>query len=159
MASSEIIEGLRASELFTSLDKEEIKRLTTSLATACQLETYEAGDHIFDQGELSSKLYVIVSGQVLLQRLVNMGNKTAAWPLGALGKGRGMGWSSMLYGPRYLTASAICQKPSQVISIEGASLRSVLEEQPEIGFKVMDRLAGMLGERLREAYNTMEAHL
>lgn len=159
MVSSEIIEGLKTSELFALLNEEEIQMLTTSLATACESETYQAGDHIFDQGQLSSRLYLIVSGQVLLQRSRNLGDKTAVWPLGLLGKGRAMGWSALLYGPRYATASAICQKPSQVISIEGASLRSVLEKQPKIGFKVMDRLASMLGERLRAAYNTMEAHL
>ncbi len=159
MVSPEIIEGLRTSELFALLNEEEIQTLTTSLAAACEIEAYQAGNHIFDQGQLSSRLYVIVSGQVLLQRSVNMGDKKAEWPLGVLGKGRAMGWSSMLYGPRYTTASAVCQKPSQVVSIEGASLRSVLEKQPKIGFKVMDRLACMLGERLRAAYNTMEAHL
>ena len=159
MVLSEIIEGLRACELFGSLTEAEMQILTTSISGAWEMATYQAGDHIFDQGELSSRLYVIVSGQVLLQRSVNIGNKEAAWPLGLLGKGRAMGWSALLYGPRYATASAICQKASQGVSIEGASLRSVLEKEPEIGFKVMDQLASMLGERLRAAYNTMEAHL
>ena len=159
MVSSEIIEGLKTCELFSSLNEEEMQVLLSALGAACEMEECKAGDHIFDQGELSSRLYVIVDGQVLLQRSVNMGNKTAQWPLGLLAKGRAMGWSALLYGPRYASASAICQKPTQVISIDGASLRSVLEKQPGIGFKVMDRLACMLGERLKAAYNTMEAHL
>jgi len=159
VASSEIIEGLRTCELFALLDEEEMQTLTTSLPTAGETEAYQAGDHIFEQGGHSARLYIIVDGQVLLQRSVNIGDKKAMWPLGLLGKGRAMGWSALLYGPRYVTASAICQKPTRVISIDGSSLRSVLEEQPGIGFKVMDRLACMLGERLRTAYNTMEAHL
>ena len=159
MVSSEIIEGLKTCELFSSLNEEEMQVLLSALGAACEMGECKAGDHIFDQGELSSRLYVIVDGQVLLQRSVNMGTKTAQWPLGLLAKGRAMGWSALLYGPRYASASAICQKPTQVISIDGASLRSVLEKQPGIGFKVMDRLAGMLGERLKAAYNTMEAHL
>ena len=159
MASPEIIEGLRTSELFALLKEEEIQTLTSSLATACEIEIHEAGDHIFDQGEHSANLYIIADGQVLLQRTRNVGERTATWPLGLLGKGRAMGWSSLLYGPHYLTASAICQKPTQVISIESTSLRSILENEPEIGFRVMDRLACMLGERVRAAYNTMEAHL
>lgn len=159
MVSSEIIEGLRTCELLVSLNEDEMQMLTTSLATGWEVKAYEAGDQIFEQGEHSSRLYVIASGQVLLQRSVNLGDRTATWPLGLLGKGRAMGWSAFLYGPRYLTASAICQKPTRVISIEGNSLRSVLEKQPEIGYKVMDRLACMLGDRLRSAYNTVEAHL
>ena len=159
MVSSEIVEGLRACELFALLNEEEVQMLTTSLATACEMEAYEAGGHIFEQGEHNTRLYVIADGHVLLQRSVDIGDRTAIWPLGLLGKGRAMGWSALLYGPRYVTASAICQKQTRVISIEGTSLRSVLEKQPGIGFRVMDRLACMLGERLRAAYNTMEAHL
>jgi len=159
LVSSEIIEGLRTCELFALLNEKEIQILTGSLANACATEEYKAGDHIFEQGEHSARLYIIADGQVLLQRSRNIGERTAMWPLGLLGKGRAMGWSALLYGPRYVTASAICQKPTRVVFIEGSSLRSVLEEQPGIGFKVMDRLACMLGDRLRAAYNTMEAHL
>jgi len=159
MVSSEIIEGLRTSELFALLNQEEIQMLTASLATECEIEAYETGETIFEQGGHSAKLYIIIEGQVLLERSLNIGDKTSRWPLGLLGKGRAMGWSALLYGPRYVTASAICQKPTRVISIEGTSLRSVLEKEPGVGFRVMDRLACMLGDRLRAAYNTMEAHL
>ena len=159
MVSSEIKEGLITCELFSLLNEEEIQALVSSLATACEVKAYEAGEHIFEQGEHSARLYIIIDGQVLLQRSINVGDRTAMWPLGLLGKGRAMSWSALLYGPRYVTASATCQKPSRVISIEGISLRLLLEKQPEVGFKIMDRLACMLGERLRAAYNTMEAHL
>jgi len=159
VVSSEIIEGIKTCELFSLLSEEEIQTLAKSLASGWDVNSYQAGEHIFEQGEHSSKLYMIISGQVLLERSFNVGDRTATWPLGLLGKGRAMGWSAFLYGPRYLTASAICQKPTKVLSIEGASLRSLLEKQPETGFKVMDRLACMLGDRLRAAYNTVEAHL
>ena len=159
MASSEIVEGLRSCELFASLSEEETGVLAASLAAACQIESYEAGDSIFAQGEHSARVYVIVDGQVLLQRSVNIGNRTAMRPLGLLGRGRAMGWSSMLYGPRYATASAVCQKPTQIISLEGSSLRSVLEKEPGTGFRVMERLACLLGDRLRAAYGAMETHL
>jgi len=159
VVSSEIVEGVKTCELFGLLNEEEIEALIGSLAATCEIKAYKAGDHIFEQGEHGARFHIIADGQVLLQRSVNIGNRTATWPLGLLGKGRIMGWSALLYGPRYLTSSAICQKPTRVISIEGFSLRSVLEKEPSIGLRVMDRLACMLGERLRAAYNTMEAHL
>ena len=159
MVTSEIIEALRGCELFALLSAEELQSLTKSLASACEMKAYQAGEHVFDQGEHSSRLYVIMDGQVTLQRSVNIGDKEATWPLGVLGKGRAMGWSALLYGPRYATASAICQKPSRVVGIDGTTLRSVLEKQPVTGFKIMDRLAYMLGDRLRAAYNTLDAHL
>lgn len=65
----------------------------------------------------------------------------------------------MLYGPRYSTASAVCQKPTKIISIEGDALRAMLEKEPDVGFRVMERLACMLGDRLRAVYNAAETHL
>ena len=159
MVAADVIEDLRSCELFATLDDPEMRALAGLLGDACETESYRAAEHIFDQGELSSKLYVIVSGQVLLRRSVSMGGKSAGLPLGLLGRGRAMGWSAVLYGPRYVSATAICQKPSEVIAVEGASLRAGLEQRPEIGFRVMDRLASLLGERLKAAYNTIDAHL
>jgi CRP-like cAMP-binding protein len=159
MVAADMAEALKSCELFASLAEEEMQALTGLLGDACEWVTYEAGEHVFDQGEISSRLYVIASGQVLLQRSVSLGRKDANLPLGLLGRGRAMGWSALLYGPRYATASAMCQKPSELVTVEGAALRAALEQQPVIGFKVMDRLASMLGERLRAAYNTMDAHL
>ena len=161
MVSSETNEGLRNCELFALLNEEEIKALSNSLVGVSEIKAYEAGDYIFEQGEYTARLYIIMDGQVLLQRSVNINikDRTAVWPLGLLGKGRVMGWSALLYGPRHVSASAICQKPTRVIAIEGAALWLELEKAPALGLKIMDRLACVLGERLRAAYNTMEAHL
>lgn len=159
MAAGDICRDLRTCELFDSLDEGEVQTVTDLLGDNCQMKSYQAGDHVFDQGELSSNIYVIVGGQVVLQRTVNLGNKTATRPLGLLSKGRAMGWSALLYGPRYATASAFCRQSSELIIIEGAVLRAALEKEPVIGFKVMDKLACLLGDRLRAAYNTMEGYL
>ena len=159
MADRDVCKNLKTCELFDSLDEGEVQVVTDLLGDSCQMESYQAGDHVFDQGELSSNLYVIVNGQVVLQRTVNLGDKMATRPLGLLSKGRAMGWSALLYGPRYATASAVCRQPSELIIIEGARLRAALVNEPVIGFKVMDKLACLLGDRLRAAYNTMEGHL
>ena len=159
MASSEIVEGLRTCELFALLSEQEVEGLAASLAGSCQIEAYKAGDTIFAQGEHGTRLYIVAEGQVLLKRTFYLGDRTATTPLALLGKGRAIGWTSLLYGPRYATASAVCQKPTRVISVEGTALRTVLEREPSIGFRVMDRLACMLGDRLREAYSATETHL
>ena len=159
MANSEIVEGLRTCELFAPLGEQEVEGLAASLAGSCQIEAYEAGDTIFAQGEHTTRLYIVAEGQILLERTFYLGNRTATRPVALLGKGRAMGWTALLYGPRYATASAICQKPTRVISVEGTVLRSVLEQESSIGFRVMERLACMLGDRLRAAYSAMETHL
>jgi CRP/FNR family cyclic AMP-dependent transcriptional regulator len=159
MACSEMIDGLRVCELFGPLDQGEVEDLAASLADSCQMETYEAGETIFAQGDHTTRLYILADGQVLLQRTFSLGGRTASTPVALLGKGRAMGWTSLLYGPHEATASAVCQKPARVISIDGPVLRSVLENDPGIGFRVMGQLACMLGDRLRAAYIAMETHL
>ncbi|MBI2831228.1 MAG: cyclic nucleotide-binding domain-containing protein [Chloroflexi bacterium] len=160
MTTTEIIECLKSSELFASLTENEIKRLIASLASACKVEEYGAGENVFVQGEKNfNRVYIIEDGQVLMQRSLNIGNRTAMWPLGILHKGGTMGWSSLLYGPHLSTATATCQKPTRVISLEAAALLLLLRKEPVTGFKVMERLAYMLGNRLRTAISTMEAHL
>jgi CRP-like cAMP-binding protein len=159
MADYEIIEGLRTCELFTPLTEEEMQKVVALLAGSCQMQAYEAGHTVFTQGEHSTRLYVVAEGQVLLERSFYLGERTATRPVALLGRGRAMGWTALLYGPSYATASAVCQKPAQVIAMEGAALRSVLEGDHSIGFKVMERLACMLGDRLRVAYSAMETHL
>jgi CRP/FNR family transcriptional regulator len=155
MTLCEITEALRRSELFETLDEKEIH----PIAALCQLETYETGQTIFEQGQYGNKLYLIIEGQVVLQRSVNLGARQATLTIGRLGKGRALGWSALLHEPRIATASTVCQKPTQVISLEGVDIRSTLERDPQAGFKVMRRLAYMLGDRLRSAYSAMDTQL
>ena len=159
MVESEVAAGLRQCELFASLDPDEVERLVVVVADSCQITAYDAGDAIFSQGEHTTCLYVLVDGQVLLQRTVHLGDRPASTPIALLGRGRAMGWASLLYGPHNATASAICQKPTRVICVNGPALRSALEADAGIGFRVLERLACMLGDRLRAAYTAMETHL
>ena len=156
---SEVFETLKNCDLFASLTEEELQIITTEASTSWKVDDFKTGDNIFEQGQHSTRLFVIADGQVLLERSLNVGDRSSPWPLGMLGKGRAMGWSALFFGPRSLSASAICQKPTRMISIEGSALRAILEKHPQIGFKIMDRLAYMLGERLQAAYNTVEANL
>jgi CRP/FNR family transcriptional regulator, cyclic AMP receptor protein len=159
MTKSEVVAGLQGCELFSKLSEAEVKELATSLAEQCVTESYKSGHTVFNQGEYTNRLHVVVDGQVVLQRTFYLGERTATTPVAILGKGRAMGWTALLYGPRYSTASAVCQKPTKIISIEGDALRSLLEKEPDVGFRVMERLACMLGDRLRAVYNAAETHL
>ncbi len=157
--SQEVIDGLKVCELFSMLSEEEVERLAKALARSCQIESYEAGDMIFTQGEHTTKLYIVIEGQVLLQRTFYLGNREANTTVAVLGRGRAMAWTALLYCPGDSTASAICQKPTRVISVGGDALRSLLENEPDVGYRVMARLAHILGDRLRAVYSAAESHL
>ena len=152
MASSEIIRVLRKCELFNMLDEKDVEHI----ATLCKIEDYNTGDTVVAQGEFGTRIYLIAEGQVALVRSVNLGVRQGAVTVDILGNGRGMGWSSLLCDPCSTSASAVCQKPTKLVSLEGTTLREMLEEKPEVGFMVMDRLAHVLGHRLRAAYGAMD---
>ena len=152
MTSPKIIEALQRCELFNTLNEEDVKRI----ATLCQIDTYEAGDTVFTQGDFVTRIFFVAEGQVSLSRSVNLGERQGTLTIDFLGKGRVMGWSSLLCEPSGASASAVCQKPTEIISLEGASLRAMLEEKSEMGFRVMDRLAHAMRHRLSAAYGAMD---
>ena len=152
MASSEIIEALQRCELFSTLGEEEIEQI----ATLSEIKTYKAGDTVITQGEYGTKLYLIAEGQVALLRSVNLGSRQGTMTIALLGRGRGVGWSALICEPCSASASAVCQKPSKLVSLEGTKLREMLDARPEVGFQVMERLAYVLNDRLRAAYGAMD---
>ncbi|MCP4610639.1 MAG: cyclic nucleotide-binding domain-containing protein [Planctomycetes bacterium] len=152
MASLEIIEALQKCEIFNNINEEDIQQI----AQLCSIESYEAGDTVFAQGEYGTRIYLIAEGQVALIRSVSLGGRQGTMTVDLLGKGRGLGWSSFLCDPCSVSASAVCQKPSQLVSLSGAELREMLEANTDLGFKVMDRLAQIVGNRLRAAYGAMD---
>ena len=149
----DITEALLRCELFATLSRQEID----PIVSVCTVETYQAGDKIFSQDEHGSIVLIIAEGQVCLERTVDLGERTATITIATLGRGRAFGcWSSIIGNPHNLMSSAICTEETQVISMEGATLRTALQNDLSVGFKVLEKLALMLGERLRGVYGAME---
>ncbi|MBM3131451.1 MAG: cyclic nucleotide-binding domain-containing protein [Chloroflexi bacterium] len=152
MATPQIIEALERCELFSTVDPRGIEEI----ARLCTVETCGAGDTVTHQGEFSRRVYLIAEGQVAIVRSVNLGGREATMTIEILGRGRGFGCASILCDPCSVTASAVCQKPTTLVSLEGADLRDIMEAHPAMGFKVMERLAQILVNRLRAAYGAMD---
>jgi hypothetical protein len=53
-------------------------------------------------------------------------------------------------------SSAYCQKPTEIVSIEGAELREMMLNTPALGMQVMERLCFLLRDRIQAAYGAME---
>ena len=64
------------------------------------------------------------------------------------------GWSSMLENGKY-TASGICATDLKVVKIEKDKLNRIFQNRPEVGFKVLQRLAGVISRRLSNAYRDL----
>lgn len=153
MNRTEIDYALRSCEFFKLLGKGEI----SEIAKLCQIIRYKSGEYIFQQGDYGEHLYVIAQGRIHLERSVDLGAQKGNVVIETLGKGRVLGcWSTLLNMPHILMSSAVCQKPTQILTIRGADLRKMMIGNTELGFNIMERLCYLLRDRLQAAYGAME---
>lgn len=151
--SSPITETLLQCELFGSITDEEVK----PIVVLCQIEHFEVGEAIFTQGDRGSKIYIVKDGQVVLERSVDLGERKAKVNITTLGRGRAFGcWLALLGDAHNVMSSAVCNKKTEIISVEGSALRNALKNNLSVGFKVMERFAHTLGDRVRGVYGAME---
>ena len=144
---------LKSCEFFKSLGSSDISEITS----LCQVKSYESGEYVFQQGDYGEHLYVIAQGYIHLERSVDLGTKKGSVLIEALGKGRVLGcWSTLLDMPHILMASAICQKPTSIIAMQGSDLRKLMIGNTELGFNIMERLCFLLRDRVQAAYGAME---
>jgi len=155
MSSSDIENIIETCDLFKGLSGVEIKRI----AAIAHIETFEAGEAIFqqDEGDFGKLFYIIAEGHVFLERSVDLGPRKGKAIISLLGKGRALGcWSSLLGESHSLMTSATCRNPVKIVAINGPSLRKMMVEDPKLGFKILERLCFILRERMQGVFGAME---
>lgn len=121
-------------------------KVMNEITDICVEEVYEKGATIFDQGEAAENLYILREGTL------NLMVKNGGSLVFSLSKpGEVFGWSSLFESGRY-TASGICDTDLKVVKIERKKLYKILKDNPEAGFKVIRRVAGVIADRLKNAY-------
>ena len=153
MDRKEIETALQACEFFRGLANADLRKI----ARLGKPTTYQAGDFIFRQGDPGEEIHVIVNGRVHLERAVDLGTRKGRVVIDTLGNGRFLGcWSTLLARPHILMSSACCQEPTTVVTLNGADLRALMQQNGELGFNVMERLCLLLRDRIQAAYGAME---
>ena len=153
MKDEEIIQVLQNSKFFRNLADENIRKVASLWRTV----TYSTGEAVFKQGDYGEHLYLIVEGQIHLERSMNMGNRRGRALIDTLGKGRTLGcWSALLGEPHVLMSTASCQKPTSLLVLTGRDLRRMMTENKSFGFDIMERLCFLLRDRIQAAYGAMD---
>ena len=153
MDRSEIAQILEACEFFKGLEKSCID----SIIGLCRMRNFAPGEYVFSQGDFGEYLYVIAEGHVSLERSINLGTRKGNAVIGLLGKGRAMGcWSTLLGQPHNLMSSAVCRKPTTVVSIKGTELREMMTGNHDLGFSLLESLCFLLRDRIHGALGAME---
>lgn len=153
MANSEFKHALEHCEFFHELEDTYIE----GIATLCHMTMHKGGEYIFQQGGFCEHLFIIVDGQVSLERSIDLGIRKGRVHIETLGKGRVLGcWSTLLGESHQLLSSAVCEKPTTILVLKGADLRQMMLRNKDLGFMVLERFCFLLRDRVQSAYGAME---
>jgi len=136
-------EWLKKAELFKALDESSL----SVLLSASSEESFPEGGMIFKQGERANRLYVLIEGVVDLtvktqERIDFMTSKID-------GEGAVFGTASLME-PYHYNVTAICRKPTKVLTIEADHLKKRMDENLGMGMEIMKKLASLYFNRLNE---------
>ncbi len=100
---------------------------------------------IFDQGDQAKFLYFVMEGQVSIRFNPEDGPVLS---VAELNEGDVFGWSAAMGSDCY-TSGAICTESGIFIRMKGEELKNLCQEHPETGILILNRLAGVIAQRLR----------
>ena len=103
-----------------------------------------AGTTIFREGDHSQYLFIIKSGQVVLEISVPPKGRRAIL---TVGPGEMFSWSALVE-PRIENASARPSVDTEVLRVDGETLMKLCEEDSALGFEVYRTLAKVISSRL-----------
>ncbi|MEA1948516.1 MAG: cyclic nucleotide-binding domain-containing protein [Thermodesulfobacteriota bacterium] len=157
MRIEEITEILRMCELFSELSDKELR----SIAKLGRIEKFEAGEKIYEQSSIGTKLYILFKGHVTLERRVDLGGVREAnvtvFTLRERANRRLMGGWCTLVGKQHVQmCSAVCVKPTQVISMRCSDLRETMIKDSNMRIKILEKLVLLLRDRIYSSYGAIE---
>ena len=106
---------------------------------------FETGATIFEEGSPANRFYMILTGRVELSSEMDNRNKI---PIQTLVPGDDLGWS-WLFPPYSMHFSARALEPTTTIFFYGTRLREQCEQDHELGYQLMKRIAEVTTQSLR----------
>lgn len=105
---------------------------------------FEGGDRILREGGPADHFYVIRSGRVAVE---THHPTRGGLVLDTLGAGDVLGWS-WLFPPHTWSFDARAVDETHAVSLDGTCLRAKCDEDPRLGYALMQRFAGIMVQRL-----------
>jgi CRP-like cAMP-binding protein len=134
-------QGLAQIPLFATLDAKEQR----AVAGLLHERLYAQGEVIFDQGEDSQALYVVIAGKVLICRQ----GEPVAGRIAEIDPGRAFGELAILGGDRR-SAQARAAQACVLQTLSRRDFEGLLESHKAIALKITLQIARQLARQLRE---------
>jgi CRP-like cAMP-binding protein len=123
--------------------------LLDKIAAISEGKAYHKGDFIFREGERADSLHFLLEGSIVLR--VKLTSRPDSVTVSFVSTPyQSFGWSGVV-PPYHYTSSAECEADSDVLIIPAAPFMKLLEEDPDSGFKVMQRITEIIADRLRNS--------
>ena len=140
------IQTLQRFSVFSHLNHTPLQTLALLMR---EIEVPE-GELLFQEGEQATAMYIIVDGSVDLEfKLGRRDNHPTS--LETLGTGDMVGWSALV-SPYVYTCSAVAATDARVLEVDSVKLRSLMEENSEVGYRLMSYAAQVIRRRLTNMY-------
>lgn len=138
---NELIEYLQAIPWFQTLSDEHF----AMIATIAKLVIVDRGEMLFKQGDIQGNLFILIEGRIsieLYNPVKGYQRVFTAEPMDVVG------FSSVTPVVRQRTASARAVLDSRLIALDAPALNRFCEENYELGYIVMRRLANEAASRV-----------
>lgn len=132
-----VVQFFNSIPLFSMLTAHEV----TQLMRICSIESYKAGQTIFEEGHAADSMIIIERGEV---EVTVRGNRDVT--VAHLGDGSVVGEMALIVGgPR--TATVIAVTETRAYRLDGRDFENLKEQQSVAAYKVLRKLLETLGER------------
>lgn len=136
---------LKEFNFFKDFTNEQLERLSSIAAE----ETYAAGSQMYKKGDPARSLYIMAEGKVIMSLESYLGPHRPAMQVtvDTIARGETMGWSTVVE-PYIYTLGALCIDNSKLIALDAAKMRGLMDEDCDLGYKVMKAIAKTISSRL-----------
>jgi CRP/FNR family cyclic AMP-dependent transcriptional regulator len=135
------IENLKDIVILSHLTDEMLKKFQSLI----DVLRFEEDDIVFIEGDPAERFYFLKLGKVLLEKKIS---EKISFAIGAIKPGYSFGWSALLDEGSNYTTRTVCAEACQVYSIRSGKLKTLLSEEPQIGFLFTQRLLWVVKSRL-----------
>jgi CRP-like cAMP-binding protein len=123
--------------------------LLGEIAAISEEASYKKDEFIFREGEAADKLHFLINGSIALRvKLTSRPEKVTVSFVSS--PYQSFGWSGVV-PPYHYTSSAECDEDSNLLIIPAEPFMKLLEQNPDSGFKVMQRITVIIADRLRNS--------
>jgi toluene monooxygenase system ferredoxin subunit len=139
--------------VFVGLDDSDLEKIAG--LPSWRRNTYGAGESVFRENDIAKDFHILEEGEVRLVVASRKGRGTkepVRVSVDTITKGDVFGWSSLV-APHSRNMSAVCVRPSTILSITGAELSHLMDHNHTLGYEVMKSLVRVIGKRLRDLQN------